>query len=150
MSTKTNFLLPHRFQTIGWWGLLASGIIFIILLFADVSYPEINTPPVILSEIPLLASILLICISREKIDDEYINSLRGRTVCAIAIAFITVKILYSIALVICTCTGTIALLGIISFVNVLFSPIVLMVIYIIAFRIALSINKHKMSQYADQ
>ncbi|WP_304470795.1 hypothetical protein, partial [uncultured Muribaculum sp.] len=80
MNTKTNFLLPHKFQIAGWWGLLASAAIFAILLCTKIYVPQLYTPPILLVTIPFLISLLLICISCEKIDDEYINALRSRII----------------------------------------------------------------------
>ena len=118
MNTKTNFLLPHKFQIAGWWGLLASAAIFAILLCTKIYVPQLYTPPILLVTIPFLISLLLICISCEKIDDEYINALRSRIIYYIIIAVVLIKMFYYISVVICTSYGAICTLGIISFINI--------------------------------
>ncbi len=150
MNTKTNFLLPHKFQIAGWWGLLASAAIFAILLCTKIYVPQLYTPPILLVTIPFLISLLLICISCEKIDDEYINALRSRIIYYIIIAVVLIKMFYYISVVICTSYGAIGTLGIISFINILSNPIVLISIYIIAFRLILTFYKYKMNSYVEQ
>ena len=149
MNAKTNFLLPHKFQIAGWWGLLVSAVLFAILLYINLYEPELYTPPMLLAAVPFLASLLLICISCEKIDDEYIKELRSRIVYALVVAFVLIKIFYLIASSICTSCGAIAVLGVIGFLNILLNPIILIVIYIVAFRLILFINKYKVNSYVD-
>lgn len=92
---QTTLLLPHRFQTIG-WSLLA-------LLFtyetAHAFIPQLHavangqTAKGII-DLLLLTSLTLIGLSKEKVEDEFISSIRGNTVSVIlwtAFALMIVK-----------------------------------------------------------
>lgn len=150
MNGKTNYLLPHGFQIAGWWGLLVSVAVFVFLLWGEICVSDFRTPPVILAWIPFLASLLLICVSREKVDDEYISMLRGRIVCVIVIAYVLIEILLLISDLVIICYGDVATVGILSYVNIILHPVCLMIIYAIAFRITLFVNNRKMTSYAEK
>lgn len=150
MTGKSSFLLPHKFQKVGWWGLLVSAVLFIILLWLDAFARVAYAPPVYLVWIPFLVSILFIAVSQEKIDDEYIKDLRSKTVCCIVYAFVVVRIIYHISDYICLSLGALATFGIISFVDIVFNPMTLIVIYIITFRILLIVNARKMKEYVEK
>lgn len=81
---KKSFLLPHVCQKIG-LALLVLLILFIMLeVFANVNTIEIPdwlTNPLAWTFYALPSvSVMLICLSREKIEDEYISHIRGRAV----------------------------------------------------------------------
>ena len=82
---KKSYLLPHACQKAGWWMLLASlafAVIY-VLIEAGNFYDTLAEAPAILmflaTGLPFL-SLMMICISQEKEEDEYIQSLRTRTV----------------------------------------------------------------------
>lgn len=82
---KKSYLLPHACQKAGWWMLLASVVCLLILLALDVAGVRLNwgyAGPImgILSTFLPLFSLMLVCISQEKEEDEYIQSLRARAV----------------------------------------------------------------------
>jgi len=67
-------LLPHKFKNIGWVLVITALALGAIILFGDV-YEEAK---VYVSKI-LLTGLLLVVISKEKQEDEYINKLRMRS-----------------------------------------------------------------------
>ena len=81
---KKSFLLPHICQKIG-LALLVLFILFVLLeVCADgntIEIPDWMTAPLAwtLNALPSI-SLMLICLSREKIEDEYISHIRGRAV----------------------------------------------------------------------
>ena len=81
---KKSFLLPHICQKIG-LALLVLFILFVLLeVCADgntIEIPDWMTTPLAwtLNALPSI-SVMLICLSREKIEDEYISHIRGRAV----------------------------------------------------------------------
>lgn len=90
---KKSFLLPHVCQKIG-LALLVLFILFVLLeVCADgntIEIPDWMTTPLAWTFYALPSvSVMLICLSREKIEDEYISHIRGRAVfIVVIIAFI--------------------------------------------------------------
>lgn len=90
---KKSFLLPHVCQKIG-LALLVLFILFVLLeVFANgntIEIPDWMTTPLAWTFYALPSvSVMLICLSREKIEDEYISHIRGRAVfIVVIIAFI--------------------------------------------------------------
>ena len=81
---KKSLLLPHICQKIG-LALLVLFILFVLLeMFANgntIEIPDWMTTPLAWTFYALPSiSIMLICLSREKIEDEYISHIRGRAV----------------------------------------------------------------------
>lgn len=87
MDLNKSFLLPHKWQIVGGWLLIAYVIGDILFVFNQISaicgiYP-------MMMWIVLYIAIMLLCLSKEKNDDEYIRSLRSRlAIIVIALAFI--------------------------------------------------------------
>lgn len=91
---QKKLLLPHSFQNFGWIMLLLSGI----LLLATNNFQLVKegitifsfdfTPLIILltTSLPIIC-IMLICISKEKHEDEYINNLRSRYIMCIVLFY---------------------------------------------------------------
>lgn len=100
---KNNYLLPNRFKTIGWILFIPSFIVGALILFTNINFeePMISFPAVYsdglsgnktffaFTKAPLIHNViaiiliisgLLIGFSREKIEDEYIDSLRLKSV----------------------------------------------------------------------
>lgn len=82
---KKSYLLPHACQKAGWWMLLASlvfGLIYVAKETGNVEDILLDAPAILMflaTGLPFLA-LMMICISQEKEEDEYIQSLRTRTV----------------------------------------------------------------------
>lgn len=91
-------------------------------------------------------SVMLICLSKEKVEDEYIALLRTRTVCGIvAFAFIA-KMLYYIIESLMVHFGSIAVLGYIAHINFLTNILPLAIIYIIIFKLSLFVETIKIKK----
>ena len=93
---KKTYLLPYSCQKLGWWMLGASLVGFIIFgIFEIIGYLREWGP----TEIPQVAShimvflvtclpflgLILICLSQEKVEDEYIKSLRAKSLFIVVI-----------------------------------------------------------------
>lgn len=82
---KKSYLLPHACQKVGWWMLLASlafALCYVVIESGLVSLNPGETPAILTflsTGLPFL-SLMMICISQEKKEDEYIQSLRTRAV----------------------------------------------------------------------
>lgn len=81
---KTSYLLPHSFQRIGWALLISLPILFVLLLLAfntlnliPQSYSKFGT---LLLYIVIALSALFIGLSEEKQEDEFIQTLRLRSI----------------------------------------------------------------------
>ena len=84
IMNKTSYLLPHSFQSIGWALLIALPILFgfMLLLFNGLklipqSYSKFGT---LLLYIVMALSALFIGLSEEKQEDEFIQTLRLRSI----------------------------------------------------------------------
>jgi len=92
---QTSLLLPHRFQTIG-WSLLA---LLFIYETAHAFIPQIHgmansQTAKDFIDLLLLIALVFIGLSKEKVEDEFISSIRGNTVTVIlwtAFALMIVK-----------------------------------------------------------
>lgn len=82
---KKSYLLPHACQKAGWWMLLASLVFALCYVAIDSGLVTLNlreTPAILTflaTGLPFL-SLMTICISQERNEDEYIQSLRARAV----------------------------------------------------------------------
>lgn len=148
MELNKKFLFPHKWQYVGGW-LIVFAIIFSIVLLAGDFNGVIGDLPAILGWIPESLGLMLICLSREKVDDEYISVLRGRLVCIlVAVAFIS-GILSSIMDLLYVCFQWYSLY-IRIFLSLLKNPFLLGAIYIIALKLTLYIINRKINRYAEQ
>ena len=86
---KKSYLLPHSWQKIGWWLLGASAVGVSILIVFEIIGRLKNWGEVVIPELPSLIMVtlvtcvpflglLLICLSQEKQEDEFIQCLRSR------------------------------------------------------------------------
>ncbi len=150
MNLNKNFLLPHRCQIAGWL-MIAVAIVIAVTFITDSANGTILDVPVILTWIPALLGLMLVCLSREKIDDEYINSLRGRIVCILIVVAFTAKILQMIITTLSVSFGIASGVGtLIALLSLLYKPLVLVIIYIIAFKLTLFIQNRRINRYAEQ
>ncbi len=150
-SSNRCFLFPYKLQIIGWW-LVAAAILFgIAIVIGDINGWYRNIP-VLLACIPAYVGILLICLSREKVDDEYINSLRGRIVCLLVVIAFVARIIQSIISVLRITYGWSSsdLWAVMSEISLLYQPILLATLYIIILKTTLLIQNHRIKRYAEQ
>ena len=97
MNNKS-LLMPHICQKIGWWLFLVSILIDVIktIFFHDLNSMEVAGSIARVSSILMLASLLLICLSKEKVEDEMISSLRLKAVGITAYVFFLFFLLHSL------------------------------------------------------
>ncbi len=98
MNTK-NILLPHACQKIGWWLLAGSVCGFLVkwLFFAR----EFDVQCLVARPLyyTIIVSIILICLSKEKVEDEMIAALRLKSVGISAYAFFVFLLVLNIVFV---------------------------------------------------
>lgn len=91
---QKKLLLPHSFQNFGWIMFLLSGIFILAinhfqLIKKSITIFSIDFTPLIVllaTSLPILC-IMIICISKEKHEDEYIRSLRSRYILWIVVFY---------------------------------------------------------------
>lgn len=150
-SSNRCYLLPYKFQIIGWW-LVAAAILFGVTIVVGDMNGWFRNIPVLFAYIPAFAGILLICLSREKIDDEYISALRGRIVCLLVVVAFVARIIQSILTVLRITYGwsTTGIWSVMSAISVLYQPILLAALYIIILKTTLFIQNQRINRYAEQ
>lgn len=149
MNLNKNLLLPHGWQTAGWWMLAVAVILTIGLIAGDIS-GVLHNVHIYLLWIPVYIGALLVCLSREKVDDEYISAIRGRIVCILVSVAVIAKVL-SMTVIVLNINPNISIpiisyLGCISY---LYHPLSLMAIYIISLKLTLFIQNRRI-RYAEQ
>ena len=147
MDLNKNFLLPHKWQVVGGWIIIAAILISMVNIACDIN--GVFHIPAILGWIPAFLGLLLMCLSQEKVDDEYISNLRGRLVCIIVVVAFIGKFLQYSADLLRICYGWYST-GIAIFLLFLNSPIFLGAIYIITLKLTLYIINRKVNRYAEQ
>lgn len=94
---QKKLLLPHSFQNFGWIMFLLSGIFILAtnhfqLIKESIAIFSIDLTPLIVlltTSLPVLC-IMIICISQEKHEDEYIKALRSQYIlCIVVFYFLT-------------------------------------------------------------
>lgn len=146
MNLNKSFLLPHKWQAVGGWTIVASILLSIMIIACDIN--GVFHVPAILGWIPFYIGLLLICISQEKVEDEYISELRSRLVCiTVAVAF-GVNILFIIANLLRICFGLFS--SIAGIIGMLSSPTLFALIYIIALKLTLFGINRKVKRYDEQ
>ena len=98
MNTKS-ILMPHACQKIGWWLLAGSVCGFLVdwLFFArDFDVQCLLVRPLYFT---FIVSIFLICLSKEKVEDEMIAALRLKAVGITAYAFFVFLLVLNIVFV---------------------------------------------------
>lgn len=150
MMTKKSLLLPHCFQTTGWWLLAISLVMLGVTLALDMNGNAQGTAFAVLAIagtcLPTL-SLLLICVSKERHEDEYVAYLRTRSVLwVVAFAFVVGMIEQSTDYMSVRYL-TMQQLGRQHFLMALLTnPALLAVVYLVLFKGALFINKVKISK----
>ena len=98
---KTNsFLLPYSWQVAG-WVMMAAWLVFagvrLLLYYAGCEIGSehmfVRVLLAILWELPPYLSIMLICISREKLEDEYVQHVRALSVFSLALFLLSLGML---------------------------------------------------------
>lgn len=150
MALKKTVLLPHGWQKVGGWMIVASVLLATAIAAVDIISGTRCGFPIMASWIPAVAGLLLVCLSQEKVEDEYIHHLRGKIVfITVAVAIIS-KMSTMIVSMICNNFGwvpfTIHFMGI----SILYNPIVLIVGYIISLKLSLYFLNRKMNRYAEE
>jgi len=141
-----NYLLPHYFQKIGW------GLFFFSFIFLFGSMYSFNTLKLfsqnnshyatLLLYIILLFSALFVAFSKEKIEDELIQSIRYTSV---VITAYTGFLLYTIILIVYAFNQSFAFLPrTLSSYLMLVNPITLFILYVLIFRAKLFTSKREM------
>lgn len=145
MNPKS-YLLPHYFQKIGW------GLFFFSFIFLFGSMYAFNTLKLfsqnnshyatLLLYIILLFSALFVAFSKEKIEDELIQSIRYTSV---VITAYTGFLLYTIILIVYAFNQSFAFLPrTLSSYLMLVNPITLFILYVLIFRARLFTSKREM------
>ncbi len=148
MDLQKKFLLPHRWQYVGVWLIVCAILLTTVLIAGDIT-GVIRYVPAILGWIPAFMGLMLVCLSQEKVDDEYISVLRGRLVCLlVTVAFISV-ILGRVSELLFVCfrwySPSIQII-----LSLLHNPFLLGSIYIIALKLTLYLINRKINRYAEQ
>ena len=138
---KTSYLLPHSFQRIGWALLIAIPILFgiILLVFNGLklipqSYSQFGT---LLLYICAALSALFVGLSEEKQEDEFIQTLRLRSVANTAWICFILMIVSAMVVDVCQAFRVPWMTSPIAFYRMFNSLIFAFFLYIIIFRIRL-------------
>ena len=150
MDVTKNLLLPHKCQVIGCWLLVAAAIEAVAFIASDL-YNIIHNPPTLIALAQAYLGLLLVCLSREKVDDEYISSIRGRIIFILVTVAIIAKIFTMTVIVINVYPSlSMPIAGYLGCISFLYHPLILMVIYIISLKLTLFIQNRRISRYAEQ
>jgi hypothetical protein len=141
MKTK-NYLLPHNFQKIGWGIFIFS---FILLLALEYVFDTLklfnqnnNYLPGLILYIIIMFSMYFVAFSKEKIEDELIQSVRYSSIVFTVLAgFIS----YIIVLIIFAFNKSINFLPYTTTIFMIVNPITLFILYVLIFRTRLFIFK---------
>ena len=147
-TVPKNLLLPYKFQIAGWWLIMASILLGIAIVVGDMN-GWVKNVPTLLASIPAFAGILLVCLSREKVDDEYISALCGRIVCRLVAIAIVARIIHVIITVL-SITYTWSPVWALNIISFFYQPILLAAMYIIILKATLFIQNHRLNRYAEQ
>lgn len=139
---KKSFLFPHSCQQVGWWLILTCLILAVTFLCViENTSDSFNTMRVLQASIVVLSSIglLLLCLSKEKIEDEYISYLRIRTTTWIIVYVFVVSAIRSILLLILPWFASVSVQGsIFTIMSVaITNPILLGIVYLIIFKLSI-------------
>ena len=142
MALNKTVLLPHGWQKVGWWMIVVSVVLAAAIAVVEISGIRVGFP-IMASWIPAVAGLLLICLSQEKTEDEYIHHLRGKIVSIIVAIAMIVSL-------ICNNFGWVPVTIYFMSFSILYNPIVLTVGYIIVLKLSLYFINRKMNRYAEE
>lgn len=151
---KKSLLFPHWCQMVGWW-ILLGWMLWLITVVCHVFEPTHSLPlwigGVLLILYSFLPSIgtLMVCLSQEKQEDEYIAHIRARSV------FVTVIVFFVLLLINVSLTNVGVRMcgwspsnGYLMFSGVYTNPFIITLFYILIFKGTLFINYLKTRNYA--
>lgn len=97
---KKNLLMPHSCQKVGWWLLLLSVLLVGVKVFLFYTTKNIGVAWYLAksTHLLLIVSLFFICLSKEKVEDEMIASMRLKAVGITAYAFFVLFLIVSIIL----------------------------------------------------
>ena len=138
MNTK-NVLMPHICHKIGWWTLLLAVTITlvktILLYFFGGEIMDVAGYMARISHLILIISLFLICLSKEKIEDEMISGLRLKSVGYTAWFFFIVALVVSLLLMVQPVDSDITLY--LSELFLICMPVGLAGLYLVIFKVML-------------
>lgn len=151
-------MLSYRFQKAGWWLLLVSVVCAALCVIfesidieADAWVRGISVPSGLMSYVFFYLSLILISISREKNEDEYILSRRIKVALIVVVYALVIKMIASLMLQICIRMGYTMEFGEwMSFFNITTNVVVLTVSYIIIFKLMLFVESLKLKRNNEQ
>lgn len=144
---KKSFLFPHWCQKTGWWMLFCwiiwIGLVLSMRLFhiSFTTYPMLaKIGLIIYSFLPTIATFM-ICLSKEKNEDEYIEYIRARSVFFMVVLFFSALLLNvsitNVGLRLCGWTPS---KGYLMFSWLYTNPFIITLIYIVIFKGSLFFN----------
>jgi hypothetical protein len=141
MKTK-NYLLPHNFQKIGWGIFIISFFLLLASNYASDTLKLFNKDnhylPGFILYIFTMFSMYFVAFSREKIEDELIQSVRYSS---IVFTVLTGFISYTIILIIFAFNKAINFLPFNTIIFMIVNPITLFILYVLIFRTRLFMFK---------
>lgn len=152
MFSNSNLLLPHRYLIIGWGLLIASlfGAVAVVLLgITSITTHVVSQTVYSVTMTMFYVALLLLCVSREKNEDEYISALRSRIACIVIACALILKTFVTIATAICITTNQIELLGSIRYLSIPVNFVVPVIAYIAIFQITLFVSNRRLKKYAE-
>ena len=150
MDLNKSFLLPHKWQIVGGWLIIAAIILAVVLIMCDINGYNGNVRA-LMAWVPVYIGLMLICLSKEKNDDEYIRCLRSRLVgifVAIAFAFEILDLIFKICFI---NYGRTSVGGNVTRIILYFFsyPLLYAIAYIICLKLNLWIINRKMKKNAE-
>ena len=136
---KKTYLLPHIYQKIGWW-LAGASLAGWLLFFVSASLSSTITIGtvynILMSVLPFLPSValILICLSQEKQEDEYIQNIRARSVFMVVVFAFIVKMLFFNATQFIVSFCPLEIYGRLSCLQLFTSVLVLAFLYLVIFK----------------
>ncbi len=137
-SNKKLFLLPHRFQLVGWIVAAAAAVCVAGTLLLTKT-PYLESLPAILGTVFLVAGLFLVGFSREEVEDEFTLHLRVSSALTSLLVLFVLWILKSIANVFLVRFLPLEVFGPIQItLNLLTGFVAIFVIYLAMFKIRLA------------
>mgnify|MGYP003451619346 FL=1 len=136
---KKTYLLPHIYQKIGWW-LAGASLAGWLLFFVSASLSSTITIGtvynILMSVLTFLPSValILISLSQEKQEDEYIQNIRARSVFMVVVFAFIVKMLFFSATQFFVRFCPLEIYGRLSCLQLFTSVLVLAFLYLVIFK----------------
>ncbi len=150
MDLNKSFLLPHVWQVVGGWLIVLTIILDVVLILCDAYSPDVIYLYPMVMWIPFYIGMMLVCLSKEKNDDEYIRCLRSRLVCIVVAMVFAVVIIGRIFDV----YYMFFVPGVLSWrtnlpVALITNPVLYAIIYIVSLKFNLWVINRKIKKYAE-